>query len=200
MTRRRLAIAAGLLVLAVGFGGGFAAFLAAVNRPASLPPDADGIVALTGGADRVETALRLLAAGQARLLLVSGVARGAGLAELARRSDVDPGPIAGRVTLGRAATTTLGNAVETGAWARANGIRSLIVVTADYHMPRAMLELRRAMPEVALLPAPVQPAGLGRAGRARLLGSEYVKLIAAFLGLSHASPPPGAAPSLWTTL
>ena len=188
MTRgRRLAIGLSLAALAVvaALGGGFAAFVAAAHRPAAAVPAADGIVALTGGADRVETALRLLAAGRARLLLISGVARGAGLAEFARRSNVDPAPLSGRVTLGRVATTTLGNALETADWAQANGVRSLIVVTAGYHMPRAMLEMRRALPGVALYPMPVQPVAMRHGAKLRLLSGEYAKLIGAWLGVSH---------------
>lgn len=196
MRWRRVLAGLGLLaaLAGAGLGAGFAAFVAAAHRPAAPPPLADGIVALTGGADRVETALRLLAAGQAPRLLISGVARGAGLAELAHRSEVDPAPIAPRVTLGHVATTTLGNATETAEWARANDVRSLIVVTAGYHMSRALLELGRAMPRVALYPVPVQPAGSRRAGMWRLLAGEYAKLIGAWFGLPRLLPKPADPP------
>ncbi len=185
--RRSAALAAGvaLLLALTGLGAGFAAFVAAAARPAAAPKAADGIVALTGGAERVETALRLLAAGHAPLLLVSGVAHGPTLAELARLGEVDPAPLHGRVTLGRAATTTAGNAAETAAWAQANDIHTLIVVTAGYHMPRALLELQRAMPDTHLIPFPVRPTGRQAKARLRLLAVEYAKLIGAWLGLSH---------------
>ena len=196
-TRRRLAAGFGVAVLALvaGLGAGFAAFVATAYRPAAPAPLADGIVALTGGAERVETALRLLEAGRAPRLLVSGVARGAGLAELARLSDINPAPIAGRVTLGRAATTTTGNATETAEWAQANAIHSLIVVTAGYHMPRATLELHRAMPQVTLYPVPVQPPAMQHGARLRLLAGEYAKLIGAWLGVSQWVHPPMTAVS-----
>jgi hypothetical protein len=61
------------LLLAGALAGGFAWFVASAGSVATPPPHADGIVVLTGGAERVETALRLLAEDQARLLLVSGV-------------------------------------------------------------------------------------------------------------------------------
>ena len=90
-----------------------------------------------------------------------------------------------RITLGRTATTTLGNAEETAEWARMHRLRSLIVVTAGFHMPRALLELRRAMPDTVLYPAPVQPqSGLGP-GSLRILAAEYAKLIGAWAGVSH---------------
>lgn len=182
-----------VLVLAAGvaWGAGFAAFVHAARLDGVPPPPADGIVALTGGADRVDTGLRLLADGRAPLLLVSGVGRGAELGELLRHALAGTGSgagLAGRVTLGREAASTMGNAQETAAWARLHGMRSLIVVTAGYHMDRALLELGRALPGVALYPAPVQPpalrSGMGP-GTVRLLATEYDKLLAVQLGLGR---------------
>ena len=46
---------------------------------------------------------------------------------------------------------TRGNAAETAEWARAHQVRSLIVVTSAYHMPRALAELGRDLPDVATL-------------------------------------------------
>lgn len=188
-----------LLALFCAWAGGFAWFVYAARRPGPPAPPADGIVALTGGADRVETALRLLAQGRAPRLLISGVARGVDLDDLARRVRVAPDApegeameraMSGRVTLGRAAST-VGNAVETAVWARAHGLRSLLVVTAGYHMPRALLEIGRALPGVVLYPVPVQPPalrGAGDLGTTRLLAVEYTKLLAAHLGLARLHP------------
>ncbi len=169
----------------MALGAGFAAFVAVSHRRAGPLPNADGIVALTGGADRVETALHLLDAGRAKWLLVSGVAPGAGLDDLARRAELDPVHLAPRVTLGRSAATTRGNAEEAGEWARRHKFHTLIIVTAGYHMPRAMLEMRRTMPDLVLYPLPVQPQAMLRTSKARLLLGEYVKLIAAWFGLSQ---------------
>jgi uncharacterized SAM-binding protein YcdF (DUF218 family) len=193
--RRRLRllgffVAAGL----VAGAGGFAWFVATTNRAVPPPPQVDGIVALTGGADRVETALRLLAQGRARKLLVSGTGGNAELATLAHRAGLDPMPIAAQVTLGREAITTRGNANETAAWARDNGIRSLIVVTAAYHMPRALIEIARAAPGLTLYPVPVTPLALREGGiggdvtRLRLMAEEYVKFLAASVDLSALLP------------
>lgn len=178
----------GLALLA--WTAGLAWFIHAANETPPIPARADGIVALTGGADRVETAMRLLADGRAGKLLVTGIGGGAELSELARRAGVDPAPLAGRVTLDRTATSTRANATAAALWARANDIRSLIVVTAGYHMARALTELSRALPSVRLLPAPVMPpamrgpGGLRDAGTLRLMAEEYMKYLAASLGLS----------------
>jgi uncharacterized SAM-binding protein YcdF (DUF218 family) len=179
--RVRLALAAAAL-LALFWGAGFAWFLRMAGEQSPLPTRADGIVALTGGAGRVEMALRLLAEGRARVALISGVGGAAEFAALARRAGVDPA-LGARVTLGRAAQSTRGNAAETAAWAGANDIRTLIVVTAFYHMPRALAELSRALPAVRLYPAPVMPGTSWR-----LLAGEYTKWLAAELGLSALGP------------
>src|SRR5919107_3712573 len=98
--------------------------------------------------------------------------------------------LAGRVALGHEATSTRGNAAEIASWARAEHLRSIRVVTAGYHMPRALLELRGALPEVVVLPHPMLPATLrdaGAAGRLRtwsLLLREYLKYLAVRAGLS----------------
>ncbi len=148
------------------------------------PEAADGIVVLTGGADRIETALRLLAEGRAPRLLVSGVARGADLAVLDRRVPLDADQ-ASRVTLGRMAQSTAGNAVEAALWSRAYNLKRLIIVTAGYHMPRALLELHRALPDVQLFPVPVQLSALRGSTWVRTLASEYDKLLAVRFGLDR---------------
>ena len=181
---RRAAGAGGLLLLAAScaWGVGFAWFTLATERPGPPPPRADGIVALTGGPRRIEAALALLAADRAPVLLVSGVARGIALADLARRGPaLDPDALAARVTLGREATSTHTNAVETAQWARAHGIRSVIVVTSGPHMPRALAEIGRALPDAALHPSPVAlpaPRGLDAAAA---LATEFDKLLAVHL-------------------
>jgi uncharacterized SAM-binding protein YcdF (DUF218 family) len=185
------ALGLGLLIALLAWGIGFAWFIQISGRAGQAPAHSDGIVAFTGGADRVETALRLLAGQRGDKLLISGIGGGAELAELAPRAGVDPTPLASRVTLGRSATTTRGNAQETAVWARANAIHSLLVVTAAYHMPRALAELSRALPDVTLYPIPVLSAErLGNAAVPfRLIAEEYVKYLATAVGLTAVIPP-----------
>lgn len=177
-----------LLVCSLIWGFGLLAFAGRVDR-STPPPDplpADGIVALTGAGSnaRIAAAMRLLEADKANRILISGVSRDAS------REDIRDVSKAARrlydccVDLGFTAATTLGNAQETAEWARALRYESLIVVTADYHMPRAMLELRSAMPHVRLTAYPVLTPGLDthrwwRTGRgARLMIMEYSKYLA----------------------
>ncbi|MSP04838.1 MAG: YdcF family protein [Acetobacteraceae bacterium] len=194
---------AGETVLAffLAAGLGFVWFLhLAAARPV-LPSQADGIVVLTGGPERIEAGLQLLAAGRATQLLISGVGRGPKLAEFTARAGLDPVLLGARIMLGRMATSTRTNAEETRHWAQDKTIRSLVVVTADYHMPRALVELGRAMPDITLHPAPVTlQQGLAHAPSWRRLAGEYVKWVLAQLGLSRygRTPPPvsGDAPSI----
>jgi len=78
----------------------------------------------------------------------------------------------------------VGNAQETKRWADRRSIRSLIVVTSNYHMPRAMAELARQLPDVDLIPFPVVTDNV-RTDRwwdpatAKLLLTEYLKYIVA---------------------
>ncbi|MGE0222355.1 MAG: YdcF family protein [Acetobacteraceae bacterium] len=162
-------------------------FIGVAGRPGVLPPIADGIVALTGGAGRIETAFALLADRRAERLLISGIGGNTDLASLAHRGGVDPARFADRVTLGRNAASTHGNAVETAAWARQHSIRSLIVVTAYYHMPRTMTEFAQAMPEIRLYPYPVLMGDRRIANGHvpfRLLIEEYSKYLVTASGLA----------------
>jgi uncharacterized SAM-binding protein YcdF (DUF218 family) len=165
-------------------------FMQFTRHPPEPPPHTDGIVALTGGAGRVELALHRLAGGQADKLLVSGIGARTDLATLGRLAGIDTAPLAERITLGRYAASTRGNGVETAVWAEQNGIASLVVVTAAYHMPRALAELRQALPQVQIFPLPVLPAA-GTAERGpgwRLEAEEYTKYLLAVSGLSGLLP------------
>lgn len=179
---------AGLLVLAMIWAVGLLAFAARVERstPADEPAAADGVVVLTGAGsnERIAAGVHLLESAKGRRMLVSGVNR-----EASREDIRLVGRAARRlydccVDLGYAAATTLGNARETEEWARAMRYDSLIVVTADYHMPRAMLELRSALPGLELTAYPIEtsvvnPRRWWRTGRgARLMVVEYCKYLA----------------------
>ncbi|ARJ66341.1 hypothetical protein WV31_12045 [Magnetospirillum sp. ME-1] len=185
---RRIAIAAMVAAGALlgGWGGGlvwFAADLASRVEDGATATDA--VVVLTGGADRLETGLGLLESGMGRKLLVSGVHRGVDLPELLRKAHVAPAQAHCCIALGHAADDTVGNAAETAAWMRREGFASLRLVTAAYHMRRALLEFRRAMPEAVIIAHPVFPDAFKRdqwwrwPGTAHLLAVEYTKYLGA---------------------
>jgi uncharacterized SAM-binding protein YcdF (DUF218 family) len=173
--RRWLMWLAAALVLA--WLGGLAVFVLAAPKGVSREiQSTDAIVVLTGGRHRVERGLELLVEGRAKKLFVSGVGRGVDLHELLRVSPSQPAWIDCCVELGHAAQDTVGNAAETAAWMRAQGFRSVRLVTAAYHMPRSVLELHRAMPEAEIVTHPVFPDG-----SLPLYLIEYHKFLGAFL-------------------
>lgn len=185
---RRLTVVAASIAAAWVTGFGWFLYLGA--RDIAPPPHADAIVVLTGGPERVDVALRLLSSGAADRLLISGAGEKTDLADLAHLSGLDPAPLAQQITLGHSARTTRGNALETASWVQAARVRTLLVVTTWFHMPRALVELRRAMPGMNLLPYPVgqlRAAELTDAATVRRLVGEYHKYLAALSGLT-ASP------------
>jgi len=175
-----------LIAAVIGFGG-YAGQVASHDTPA---PDvrADGIIALTGDSGRLAAAVSLLEDGQAGQLLISGVNPDVSEATLRRASGLDPARFDCCVTLGRQARDTVGNAVEAADWVRTRGYDRLIVVTSDYHLPRALLEMRARLPEAELIAYPVDTAPPWRnPGAARLWLLEYAKYVAV-LGRETLSP------------
>lgn len=157
-----------------------------------LSRDADGIVALTGGASRIADAIELLASGRGKRLLISGANRATNSSEISRLNPEFERWVRCCVDIDRS-LNTLGNAIETRRWAESRGFRSLIVVTSNYHMPRALAEIAHQLPGVALVPFPVvtdrqraDPWWSGGA-TARLMLSEYVKYIFAKLRMGLSS-------------
>ncbi|OXE37365.1 MAG: hypothetical protein CGW95_02070 [Phenylobacterium zucineum] len=179
---------AALLLMVTIWAVGLVTFADRVERstPSPQPATAEGVVALTGigSNERIGAGVALLEAGLAKRMLVSGVNREAS------REDIRTVSKAARriydccVDLGFTAADTIGNARETAEWARAMRYDKLIVVTADYHMPRAMLELRSAMPQARLQAYPVATSvfnahGWWRSSKsARLMIVEYSKYLA----------------------
>lgn len=182
--KRRLRVLAGLtvLALAIAFWGGLFRFVMAIPAQTEPPPPADGVVALTGGAERIADAVDLLVAGKAKRMLISGVHQSTSRAEIAKLTPNLSETLACCVDIDHAVNTAA-NAVETARWARAHGLRSVIVVTSDYHMPRALAEMRRTMPEARLSPHVVPTTRL-HSGRLladpdmmRIVVWEYLKYI-----------------------
>jgi uncharacterized SAM-binding protein YcdF (DUF218 family) len=174
-----------LASLAVVFLGGFLLFATGIPRTETPPPrPADGIVALTGGASRISDAMELLANNQGKRLLISGVNLATKPSELIRLTPEYEKLFACCIDLGHQALNTTGNAAEIAQWARALKFRSLIVVTSAWHMPRALIELRREMTDTDLIPYSVVTDRMREAPwwtslhTARLLMVEYLKYLA----------------------
>jgi uncharacterized SAM-binding protein YcdF (DUF218 family) len=178
-----LKLIAGLVSL---YAAGFVLFVLTLPHAKSTTQQADGIVALTGGNARVDAAVALLERGAGQRLLITGVHPTTTKAELrllshgGHRFDCC-------TDLGHAAADTRGNAEEAAAWAHEHRYKSLIVVTASYHMPRSMTEFTAAMPRERLVAYPVEPANVNLArwwydpSTLHLLHNEYAKFLASIV-------------------
>lgn len=183
----KLGLFAAAPATALAFG-----FLVFIRQIEPQSPDrvdhAQGMIALTGGADRVSDAIELFSRGYADRLLITGVNPAITKSEIARLNPRSRDLIECCVDLGYEAVNTIGNAQEARIWAERNAIRSsIIVVTSNYHMPRAMVELRREMPDYNLQAYPVvtlrmRDASWWRSLRAlRVIGTEYLKYLVALV-------------------
>jgi uncharacterized SAM-binding protein YcdF (DUF218 family) len=183
--RLRAAVVATLAVVFVAAAAGFVAFLAQLRGVETQPArNADGIVVLTGGSSRVSDAMELLAGGYGKRLLISGVHPTSAASDISRRLPDNQSLLGCCVDLDYSAINTRSNAAETKRWVRERGFKSLIVVTSNYHMPRAIVEMSHAMPDVTLIPFAVvgdkwrdEPWWTSGA-TFRLLLSEYAKYVA----------------------
>ena len=185
---RRLGIPAALLLSLLSlWTAGLVWFVDTLPAKVADPDsDTDAIVVLTGGSLRVQSGLSLLAAGKAKKLFVSGVYHSTDVTALLHASRQAPDWLACCIVLGHEADNTRGNALETAAWMRQEGFHSLRLVTANYHMPRSLLEFSRAMPEIRLVPHPVFPELLRQErwwGGGMVIIGEYQKYLLALVRL-----------------
>ncbi|WP_448660588.1 YdcF family protein [Sphingomonas sp. CJ99] len=124
--------------------GGLAWFLVSFGQPADNART-DAIVVLTGAAGRIDRGLELMRSGAADRMLVSGVDPDVRPVELAAEYRAPNRLFRCCIDLGHEAVDTRSNADETRAWVRSNGYRSVRLVTSDWHMARASLELRNSL-------------------------------------------------------
>lgn len=124
---------------------GFPLFVTSLPKPDNSGAKTDAIVVLTGGPGRIERGISELTAKHARRMLVSGVDPAVKLNELAAVQRAPDALFACCVDLGKDAVDTRTNAAETAQWIKARGYRSVRLITTDWHMPRARLELRQTV-------------------------------------------------------
>lgn len=160
--------------------------------PKDLDVSTEALVALTGGTDRLATAVELLKNGKAQKLLISGVNKNVDWSLLTKTVENLPDELSERITLGHSACNTEENALESKAWMEKNGFKSVRLVTAAYHMPRSLSEFKAAMPDADIRVYPVFTTSFKNTewwkwrGSAALLISEYTKFL--IVSVRHVLP------------
>ena len=180
----------GTAVASMALAAGFFVFCATLPRAGTVPADAmaafpiedRGMVILTGGGgQRISQGLALYETGIADRVLISGVNR-----DTTKRDLYPMGSAAVLdccVDLGPEARSTRGNALESRQWLDQRGYRVAILVTSDFHLPRAKAELREAAPGIVVIGVPVasdfapETGWMGRISAWKLLASEYAKYL-----------------------
>ncbi|WP_342360284.1 YdcF family protein [Terrarubrum flagellatum] len=194
MTLRIIATAA----LIGGLAGGFVAFAERVSKlETNIAREGDGVVVLTGGADRIAVGAQLVGPEHKRRLLVSGVNEKTTPEDMLSRNPQLRPIVSCCLDLGYRARNTIGNALEARDWAQHNGYRSLVLVTGAPHMPRALAEFANAMPQVKIAPHAVggdrvdASAWWSDMNLSRTLAYEYAKYLVAAARM-RLEPEPGA--------
>jgi len=135
-----------LSVIVLAWAIGFLWFVVVIPQPTDGMVS-DAVIVPTGGAGRIARGLEVLDRGLAAKLLVSGVDPEVRPGEFAAEFGVAPQQMECCVTLGFAAVDTRSNAAETAKWVAQNEVRSLRLVTTDWHMRRAAGEIERTLPD-----------------------------------------------------
>lgn len=169
---------------------GFGLFTEYVRQmqPQNPTEATDAIIVLTGGAQRVNKGLDLLSTGQGKKLFITGVNGHVSLQEILnlwKRPIIEQEANDCCIVLDHKAQNTIQNAQETRNWAQKENIKTLRLVTSDYHMPRARLEFKKNIPGIRILAWPVkahiEPAT--RNAFLRLTFEEYNKTLATLVKL-----------------
>lgn len=157
----------GLILISLTWLVGLAAFITTLPRAAdNAAARSDAVVVYTGGGGkRIAEGMALLSEGVGERLLISGVHP-----DITRNNVLDLWPGAPElfdccVDLGWEARSTIGNANETALWVDAHNAKRIVLVTSEYHMPRALVESRVTMPGIEITPHPVASGYLNENGR-----------------------------------
>ncbi|WP_343520345.1 YdcF family protein [Sphingomonas sp.] len=134
-----------LAVLALAWALGFALFMLSLGKPLEAYVKTDAIVVPTGGPGRIDRGIALMQAHAAKRMLITGTDPTVRPIELAVEYRAPPRLFRCCIDLGHEAVDTRSNADETAAWVRRRGYKSVRLVTADWHLPRAKLELGNAL-------------------------------------------------------
>ena len=115
---------------------------------------ADAIIVLTGGPDRISSAIHLLENQNAPQLFISGVNKVVKEEDLLKKV---PPELRSKIHLGYMADSTYTNALESSDWIQQNNLKTIILLTSFYHMPRSLIEMHQQIPNLKIYPYSIFP-------------------------------------------
>lgn len=177
------------MCFAVIWGSGFLFFAHKINnlKTNEYNIKADAIIVLTGGKNRIKEGAKMLENNMADRMFISGVPKNVSIESLLKKHNISES-IKEKIELGKAAHTTLENAMETREWIVENHIKSIYLVTSNYHTPRSLAEFEEYNPDIKIYSAPVFSENIAkkwwsRLGTSKLIFSEYNKFL--FVKANH---------------
>lgn len=165
---------AGFVALIYAFG--FLYFMLTMPGPIGRARS-DAVLVPTGGPGRIARGLEVLRDGDAKRMFVSGVDPEVKPREFAEQFAVRAQEMRCCVTLGFLAVDTRSNAGEAAQWLASNDVRTVRLVTTDWHMRRAAAELQHSIPGHITVIEDAVPSDPPLGG----LFLEYNKLLAALV-------------------
>jgi uncharacterized SAM-binding protein YcdF (DUF218 family) len=141
--------------------------LLTLRNPGPPIRPADAIFVLTGGEGRIQEGFRAWSGGAARELYILGAGRTAPITRIVPEASRLPADALARVHVEGWSVNTLENAFSAKSAVGERKYSSVILVTSDYHIPRAHLAFRTVLPpDVSLSAIRVGPeAGPGASWR-----------------------------------
>ena len=151
------------------------------NLPVDEEKNTDAIVVLTGGRNRITEGINLLNQKRAPILFISGVSQDVKIGDLEKRLSVYADDES-RIVLGYKATNTIENASEVSEWIKQNDIKSVRLVTSNYHIPRSIAELETYHLPIQIIIHPVYSKYVKKEwwkhwGSFKLIATEYNKFL-----------------------
>jgi len=126
--------------------------------------ESPNIVILTGGANRIKDGLKIIedfknSKNINYKILVSGTGMGFTKSSLKKKlgPNFNSHLIQCCIDLDGVSKNTLTNASETFKWTHKNDIKEFILITSNYHMPRAILEFKNVMPNLKIYTYAITP-------------------------------------------
>lgn len=171
-----LLLACTLLGLWAGGLAGFACYVLYVQKQDAVQ-NVDAIVVLTGDMGRITTGFSLFSGGMSPQLFITGVNPLVTAEDLLSQHKGRALPCC--ITYDHKARTTIENGIETKNWIDTQpNINEVLLVTSDYHMPRAAQEIQFVLPGITLYKHPIETEKWRTAQQKRnLVFLEYHKFV-----------------------